>query len=1081
MMMAGCIEDSYPLSAMQQAMLFQYQLDPQSGLYIQQVLCSLREELDVPALQKAWEQVVAVHPALRTSFRWEGLDEPLQDVHGRVDLPFEECDWRDLAPADQQSRFDLFLAMDRTKGFDLTQAPPLRLALFRMGDAAYELVCTYHHIIADGLARAILIGQVFALYDAHCEGHQLELERPRPFRDHIDWLRQKGFSGSEAYWRQLLQGFTAPITLDALAKTGAAADGEGRRGERELQLSESMTTRLNATAKQHGLTLNTLVQGAWALLLSRYAGAGDVVFGAVRACRQSTVQGAGSIVGLFLNTLPLRVRVASDQNLVSWLAELREQNVVIRDHEQTPVSHVAAWSDVPRGTALFDTIVVFDHAQLNTRLRERGGSWLNREFRVIEDPAFGLVLHAYGEKELLLRMLYDRRRFDGSTIEGMLAHMRTLLEGMAVQLDKPIADLPMLTAAERHQLLVEWNDTRVDYPLNRCLHELFEAQAGQTPEAVAVVFENSQLTYGELNRRANQLAHHLQGLGVGPDTLVGVYMERSLEMVLALYGILKAGGAYVPLDPEYPADRIAFMLRDARAPVLLTQARLVGDLPAPDARIICLDSDWETIAQETADKPVNAAKAGNLAYVIYTSGSTGRPKGVMNTHRGICNRLLWMQDAYGLKEADRVLQKTPFSFDVSVWEFFWPLMVGARLVVARPGGHRDSSYIVKTVVDQEITTIHFVPSMLQLFLEDQDVRRCRSLKRVICSGEALPYELQQRFFERLDAELHNLYGPTEAAVDVSYWQCRPEGDARKVVPIGRPVANTRLYILDRDGQPAPIGVAGELHIGGVQVARGYLKRAELTGEKFIPDPFASDPEARLYKTGDLARYRPDGNIEFLGRLDFQVKLRGFRIELGEIEAVLSQHPAIREAVVLAREDVPGDKRLVAYIVPRAGPVLRIDDLREYLQARLPEYMVPAAFVELASLPLTPNGKLDRKNLPAPKWEGQSSQVYSAPKDELEKAIARIWQDLLRVDRVGLDDSFFDLGGHSLLIIQSWRRLSAVTDRELTITDMFRFPTVRSLARHLGQHGAGNEQLAPQDGVDRGKGRREAMLRRRQPR
>lgn len=1078
--MAANIEDTYPLSAMQQAMLFQYQLDPRSGLYIQQVLCSLHEEVDVPALRRAWDQVVVLHPALRTSFRWDGLDEPLQDVHGRVDLPFEERDWRDLAPADRQRQLEQFLVLDRAKGFDLAQPPPLRLALFRMEDAVYELVFTYHHIIADGLARAILVSQVFSLYDAYCEGRDLELERPRPFRDHIDWLRQTGSSGSEPYWRQLLGGFTAPITLDTIPKTGDAGDGGGRRGERELQLTESMTSLLNASAKQHNLTLNTLVQGAWALLLSRYASTDDVVFGAVRACRQSTVKGAGSIVGLFLNTLPVRVRIPSSRNLISWLGELREQSIAVRDHEQTPVSHVAAWSDVPRGTPLFDTIVVFDHAQLNTRLRERGGSWLNREFRVIEDPAFGLVLHAYGEKELLLRMLYDRRRFDGPTIERMLGHMRTLLEGMAGNLDRPLSDLPMLTPAERHQVLVEWNDTRVDYPPDRCLHELFEAQAARTPDAAAVVFEDRQLTYGELNRRANQLAHHLQGLGVGPDVLVGVCMERSLEMVTALYGILKAGGAYVPLDPEYPADRVAFMLQDARAPVLLTQARLAGSLPIHDTRVICLDSDWETIARESGDNPVGSAKAENLAYVIYTSGSTGRPKGVMNTHRGICNRLLWMQDTYRLTEADRVLQKTPFSFDVSVWEFFWPLLAGACLVVARPGGHKDSGYLVKTIVDQGITTLHFVPSMLQLFLEE-DVRACRSLKRVICSGEALPYELQQRFFERLAAELHNLYGPTEAAVDVSYWQCRPEGDPRKVVPIGRPVANTRLYILDRDGQPVPAGIAGELHIGGVQVARGYLNRPDLTAEKFIPDPFSTEPGARLYKTGDLARYREDGAIEFLGRLDFQVKLRGFRIELGEIEMVLNGHPSVREAVVQLFEEASGDKRLVAYVVARPGLPLHVGELRERLQEKLPEYMVPAAFVQLEALPLTPNGKVDRKNLPAPQWDGQSERAYSAPRDELEKAIARIWQEILHVEKVGVDDSFFDLGGHSLLIIQSYRRLSEITSRHLTITDMFRFPTVRSLARYLSQDSAGGEQGASQDGVDRGKGRREAMMRRRQPR
>jgi amino acid adenylation domain-containing protein len=512
----------------------------------------------------------------------------------------------------------------------------------------------------------------------------------------------------------------------------------------------------------------------------------------------------------------------------------------------------------------------------------------------------------------------------------------------------------------------------------------------------------------------------------------------------------------------------------------LTQEHLVGSLPEHGARVICLDSDWEIIAREGMDSPTSGVTADNLAYVIYTSGSTGRPKGVMNSHRGISNRLLWMQDMYQLTEADRVLQKTPFSFDVSVWEFFWPLLVGARLVVARPRGHMDSTYLVRTIVQQRITTMHFVPSMLQSFLEDPEVERCHSLRRVICSGEALPYDLQERFFARLGADLHNLYGPTEAAVDVSHWRCRQESNLR-TVPIGRPVANTQLYVLDRRMQPVPIGVGGELHIGGVQVARGYLNRPELTASKFVPDPFNDDPQARLYKTGDVVRYLPDGNLEFLGRLDFQVKVRGFRIELGEIEAVMGQHPAVRETVVVAREETPGDKRLVAYVVPGRDSAPRISELREYLQEKLPEYMVPAAFVLQEALPLTPSGKVDRRNLPAPEWERQSEKDYVAPQKELEKTIAGIWQQLLQLERVGIDDSFFELGGHSLLIVQAHRQLSDLTDRELSITDMFRYPTIRTLSEYLSQDSDDDSEITTQESVDRAKTRREAMARRRQRR
>ena len=455
-------------------------------------------------------------------------------------------------------------------------------------------------------------------------------------------------------------------------------------------------------------------------------------------------------------------------------------------------------------------------------------------------------------------------------------------------------------------------------------------------------------------------------------------MERSLEMVVGLLGILKAGGAYVPIDPEYPSDRVAFMLEDANVSVLLTQSRLAGKLPPHQAKVVCLDSGWEEIAREGDAKPTNLVSASNLAYMIYTSGSTGRPKGAMNTHRGICNRLLWVQAQYNLTSTDAVLQKTPFSFDVSVWEFFWPLLAGARLVVARPGGHKDAAYLARVIEEQQITVIHFVPPMLRVFLEDADAGQCGSLRHVMCSGEALEFDLQELFFQRVRAQLHNLYGPTEAAVEVTHWTCQ-RNSSLGVVPIGRPVANTQTYILDRCLQPVPIGVPGELHLGGVQVGRGYHNRPELTAEKFIPDPFSAEAEARLYKTGDLARYLPDGAIEYLGRLDHQVKIRGFRIELGEIESVLAGHPGVREAVAVAREDVPGDKRLVAYLTRTAEELPSVPELRDLLQAKLPDYMVPSAFVTLERFPLTPNGKVDRKALPIPEIiAGQAASGYVAP-------------------------------------------------------------------------------------------------------
>jgi amino acid adenylation domain-containing protein len=663
-----------------------------------------------------------------------------------------------------------------------------------------------------------------------------------------------------------------------------------------------------------------------------------------------------------------------------------------------------------------------------------------------------------------------------------------------------------LTEQERQQILFDWNATEQAYPYAQCLHQLFEDQVTRTPDEPAVLFDNLCLTYQELNDHANQLAHYLQRLGVGPDVLVGVYMERSLEMIIGLLGILKAGGAYVPLDPTYPSERVTFMLEDlatrlphefpetrvgaspgvrplpdeqsmlarGRTPddaptgqlIVLAQPHLIGQLPEHNAHVICLaiknegdavgplqfmdDGHDEICSLQETINPICQATANNLAYVIYTSGSTGKPKGAMNTHLGICNRLLWMQEEYQLTASDAVLQKTPFSFDVSVWEFFWPLLTGARLIIARPEGHKDSAYLISLIQQQQITTLHFVPSMLQLFLEEPGIEACTSLRQVICSGESLSYELQERFFARHPAALHNLYGPTEAAIDVTYWACQRNSE-RHSVPIGYPIANTQLYILDPDGNPVPVGAQGELYIGGVGVARGYLNRPELTAERFVHDPFSVRPDARLYRTGDIARYLPDGAIECLGRLDQQVKLRGFRIELGEIETVLVHSPAVREAVVTVREDIPGDKRLVAYVVFHKDLRISIPELRQHMQQHVPPYMVPSLFVELAAFPLNTSGKVDRRALPAPDAvRPDLQQPFVAPRTPTEEVIADVWAQVLGVNQVGVDDNFFMFGGHSLLAMRATTLLRTILQVEIPLRSFFDAPTVAQFAERVDQ-------------------------------
>ena len=591
-----------------------------------------------------------------------------------------------------------------------------------------------------------------------------------------------------------------------------------------------------------------------------------------------------------------------------------------------------------------------------------------------------------------------------------------------------------------------WSGPSVNYPRNLGLHQLVEAQVERTPDAQAVRFRNQSLTYRELDARANQLANYLRKHGVGRDVLVAVCAERSIEMVIALLASLKAGGAYLPLDPEFPAERLRAILEEANPPVVLTQSHLLDRVPATAADCLCLDSHWGKLAGESASNLGVPVGGKDLAYAIYTSGSTGKPKGVLNVHQAIINRLLWMQDEFLLEPGDRVLQKTPFSFDISIWEFFWPLLNGALLVVSEPGGHRDPDYLIRLIRQEQISIAHFVPSMLRIFLEAPGVEQCVSLRKVFASGEALTYDLQQRFFERFQAPLYNLYGPTEAAVDVTFFACQ-RNSTSKIVPIGRPIANTCIVILDENRQPVPIGVAGELNIGGVNLARGYLNQPELTAERFLPNSIPELDTDRLYRTGDLARFMPDGNVEFLGRIDHQVKIRGYRIELGEIEASLKDQPEIAQAVVVAREDRPGDKRLAAYLVASNGIAPEPAELRRRLKMRLPDYMLPASYTFLEQIPLTRNGKFDRSALPAPTEASTVQPEDSDPaRNPVEETLASIWAEVLDLPRAGIHDNFFDLGGHSLLVVQLQSRLRQCFGREPALLELFQKSTVAAIAR-----------------------------------
>jgi amino acid adenylation domain-containing protein len=1041
------IASVYPLSPTQQGMLFHSLLAQGSGVYIEQLLCDLFEMVDEAALRQAWLTVIRRHAVLRTSFRWADLDEPQQLVHAEVELPWEQQDWRGIADTEQERRLADHLEADRRRGFEMARAPVLRLTLIRRGDSKSRLIWTFHHALLDARSIPPILREVFSYYEAFRCGTELELELPRPFVDYIDWVQKQDFSEAEAFWRRSLEGFTEPTPLAIDRLPGKDRKSAIGGSERELRLSAENTSALRSLVEDNRLTLNTVVQGAWSLLLSRYSNEMEVVFGITRSCRRSTIEGAEAMVGLLINTLPMRVRVNPEAALIPWLKELRSQWVAMREHEHTSLERVQGWSSVPPGRALFESIVVFDNVELNSMLRAQGGPWSTRNFRLFQQTNYPVTLAVYGGAELVMKIGFDRRRLDEATVERMLGHMRTLLQAMAENPMSLLRDLPVLTLDERRELLVEWNNTAAEFPDGSCVHELFEAQVERTPDAIAVEFEGRHLTYRELNNRSNRLAHFLRKIGVGPEVLVGLCMHRSLEMIVSLFGVLKAGGAYVPIDPTYPPARLGFMLNDANAQVLLTQRKLVETLAPPQAtRVICLDDpEWE-IEPQDAGNPWRATIAANLVYVNYTSGSTGNPKGAMITHRAIVNVMWWMQSAFPLDKQDRVLQQISFSFDPSVLEILAPLFVGGRLVLARPGGHQDPTYLVQTILAHEITVLHVVPSTLRMLLQIPELQDCQSLRHVFCGGEVLSEQLARAFFEVLKAELHCMYGPTEVAITSVFNSVRRD-HLDEIIPIGRPVDNVKAYVLDCNRQPVPIGVSGELYLGGVQVGLGYHNRPELTGERFIADPFNNAPGALLYRTGDQVRYLPDRKIQFLGRIDHQVKLRGQRVELGEIESVTRLHPMVRESVVVMREDAPGDKRLVAYVRTAVAPsVTLLRELRSLLNERLPTHMVPSALVFLDAFPMTPNGKLDRTVLPPPRssdFEDLQSRV--PPRTPTEEVLIGVWREFLGPQPVGVQDNFFELGGHSLLMVRMFNRINQVLSVDLAIADLLQNPTVEKLA------------------------------------
>ena len=1040
-----------PLSFAEQRLWFLDQLQEGSLTYNELEGVRLSGSLQVYALQRAMKEIVRRHESLRTNYR--AVDgSPMRVIHPELDLNLTIVDLQQLPTEEKLKEVQRLGLKEVRQPFDLANGSLVQVTLLQLAEDDYVLLLTMHHIVTDGWSMGVFYHELEALYRAFVLGEASPLpELQIQYADFACWQRQwltpQTLGSQLDYWKQQLAG--VPPLLKLPTDYPRPKIQTSRGGKEFFGLGVELTERLKRLSQDSGVTLFMTLYAAFSTLLYRYSGQEDIVVGTPIANRnRSEVE---SQIGFFVNTLVLRSQFEGNPKFAEVLERSRQTCLDAYAHQDLPFEQLVEALQPERSLShspIFQVLFALQNAPMEPlELPGVSFKWLPLESEIAKFDFFLSMEET--ETGLSGFWEYNRDLFETKTIRRMLAHFQTLLEAIAIAPQARVGELPLLTAAERHQLLVEWNDSFAEYPQDKCIYQLFEQQVEQNPDAVAVVFEEERLTYRELNAKANQLAHYLEGLGVGPEVLVGICVERSLSMVVGLLGILKAGGVYLPLDPDYPPERLAYILSDSQATALVTTKELATGLPSLPELVVCLDSDWESISTGSTSNPSLPVQPDNLAYVIYTSGSTGKPKGVQICHQSLVNFLCSMRSTPGLKDTDAILAVTTISFDIAALEIYLPLIVGAKIILASREVATDGQRLLSKLERSGATAMQATPATWQMLLAC-GWQGSPQLK-IICGGEALPEQLAGNLLGK-GSSLWNLYGPTEATVWSAVCQVSASEQIQSnediSVSIGRVIANTQIYILDNHLQPVPIGVPGELHIGGAGLARGYLNRPELTEQKFIPNPFSDEPGSRLYKTGDKARYLPDGNIEFIGRIDNQVKIRGFRIELGEIEATLAQHPEVTSAVVIVREDSTGDKRLVAYIVPEAEE-LAASVLRGFLKSKLPDYMVPSAFVFLEAIPLTANGKVNRRALPAPENEHLSeSASLIPPRSNTELQLSQIWSEVLNVTPVGVTNNFFDLGGHSLLAVRLMARIERQLGIHLPLATLFTEPTIESQANLL---------------------------------
>lgn len=1053
-MPAATTHHAYPLSPLQQGLLSHFSGNAAEGVDVVQIVLHLPEPVSAAAFAQGWQWLARRHAILRTTFDGSQAGQaPWQEVHEHVTVDFSWHDWRDMDASTCEDHWTRLMAADRARGINPGVLPLWRINAVQFAESDHRVLFTFHHLLLDARALRVLLMELFEACEAFRAGREPLAGEVRPYRDYIDWLQHQDTAPSLQYWREALAGFHTPTPLP-LAHHAGQTGGSLAAGShhRLLKLDPSRTAILREFARAHQITMNTLVQAAWALLLGRCSGEPEVVFGAVRACRHGSVPGATDLVGPLINTVPLRVALPAGVRVVEWLRRLRNQWVEMRPHEHVALSAIQPWTDVPAGAPLFDTVVSYQEPAWDDALVALGGAWAHRRFEVHNQLNHPLALDAAGGVSLQLRISFDPARFTVASIDRMLGHCATLLDGMASHPDRFLANLPLLTNEDESLLLKAWSSSPCDFGELSCVHDEFSRTAGQQPAALAVSDEQHSLTYAELDQRATRLAARLQSLGAASGGVIGVCVRPSVDLVVALLGVLKTGAAYLPLDPAYPAERLAFMLGDAGIRLLVTDKRQAPSFSATPARLILVD---EAPAAED-EKPFSppAASLETMAYLIYTSGSTGVPKGVPIRHRSLANLVAWHRKTYAVTPADRATQLASPAFDACVWEL-WPyLTAGASIHIPEAEVRVSPARLTAWLAARRIT-LSFIPTPLTEALMDETWPATTHLRAILTGGD----RLRRWPGNRLPCPLFNHYGPTESAVVATAAPVPPESDGHAAPSIGRPIANTEVYVLDAHRQPVPIGVPGELYLGGAGLAEGYHGRSELTAEKFVPDLFDHLGERKLYRTGDLVRWREDGQLDYLGRLDQQVKIRGHRIEPGEIEAVLNENPVVRESLVLAREDATGQPQLAAYYLLRPGQVAPAPaSLAAALHRRLPAYMVPNSYQPLEAWPLTVNGKVDRSRLPAPTVS--SGEEAIAPRPGLETTIALIWSEVLGCPRPGACDDFFALGGHSLRAAQVVARLNAALRVSLTVRHLFEHSTIAGLATLVEQASRTGAQPAP---------------------